>query len=128
MSSKQRIDIVNIIELQKKSVINIIKTIINEQVKIIDNAIICAHHSGSNFLTYHLPLTFAIPNINDADAQIYIYSELIKIYSNPIASGGRGLKVNIEFIAKPILHIQWINGMSDTEKADRINIIKNHTK
>lgn len=128
MSNKQKIDTVNITELQKKSIINTIKTVIDEQIKIIDNAIVYAHYSGFNFLVYNLPVTFAISNINDSDAQIYIYSELIKVYSNSIELGGRGLKVNIDFAVKPTLHIQWINGMSDTEKTDRINIIKKHTK
>lgn len=127
MINKQKIINVNADELQSKSTMTNVKRIVNEQIKIIDNAIIDAHNSGFNTLTYNLPTNFDLNNMDKSDAQILIYSDIINTYATPIVKGGRGLTVHIDVGVNPILYIHWINGMSESDRLNRVNLIRSHT-
>lgn len=121
----QKIGVVNIEELRKRSIMHLVKNIVNEQIKIIDANILSAHQLGFNQLTYSLPVTFNLSNMSNVDAQTAIYSDIIKIYSQPIGFGGRGFIVSIDIGQnEALLFIKWENGMSEEDRITRRNLIK----
>jgi predicted nuclease with RNAse H fold len=107
-------------ELFTKAGLRVVREIIQEQVRVIDAAILTAHNSGFNRIEHELPTNFNINNLDKADAQTLIYSELLMIYKKPEKEGGKGFKnVTIDVGVKTILHINWLNGISEEERKRR---------
>lgn len=109
--------------LFKNSNREIIKNIIQDQIRIIDAKIQVAHSSGFDSITHELPINFIINNMSKSDAQLLIYSELITTYKNPEPDGKGFRDVHIDLGSKPMLYIKWINGMDDEERRRRYKII-----
>jgi len=108
--------------LSRQSNNNIINSIVNNQVQIIDAKILTAHSAGFNTIDYELPSDFELNNMNKAEAQLTIYSEIIKLYMTPENMGGKGFE-NIRFIKPNRLIIHWNNGLTKTEREERQKII-----
>lgn len=107
-------------ELFAKSDRRIVKEIVSEHVKIIDASITAAHSAGFNHVEYDLPNNFGINNLDKADAQTMIYSEILMTYKNAEKDGGKGFEdVRIIIGKSHKIHIGWLNGMDDTERAAR---------
>jgi hypothetical protein len=109
--------------LFQKSNREIIRTIVQDQVKSIDSQISAAHSSGFNHIEHELPVNFNINNLDKADAQTMIYSEILSIYKSPEPEGKGFDKVYIDLGVKKTLHIHWLNGMDDEERARRRQMI-----
>jgi hypothetical protein len=113
-------------ELFAKSDRKIVREIVSDQERLIDASILTAHRSGFNHIEHELPVNFNISNMDKADAQTMIYSELLTIYKSPESAGGKGFEnVHIDMISlKPILRINWLNGMDDDERRRRREYIR----
>lgn len=114
--------------LMKQSNRYIIRTIVLDQIKMIDSKISTAHQAGFDHIEHELPINFNINNMDKSDAQTIIYSEIIDIYTKPESDGGKGFPdTYIEGgTTKTTLHIHWLNGMDETERERRQRIILNH--
>ena len=113
--------------LTQNSSRTVIQNIVREQLKLIDAAIISAHHSGFNKIEHQLPVNFGINNMVKADAQIMIYSEIIMLLTTPEEQGGKGFD-HVWIDITPVgnnatLIIQWLNGMDNEEILDRKKMI-----
>src|ERR1700743_322540 len=117
---------VTIRELYAKSNRKIIDEIVRDQVKLIDAAILIAHSSGFNYIEHELPINFDINNLDKADAQTMIYSEIILIYTKPEPIGRGFENVCIDIGLEPKLQISWLNGMDNNERGRRLDIIRRH--
>jgi hypothetical protein len=106
--------------LLKRSNRYYITTILDNLAKNIDLKIITNHETGNCSIVYELPATFTINNMNVKDAQILIYSEILKRYID------KGFKdVNLEITPNnTLLHIKWLNGLTDEERINRMDFIK----
>jgi hypothetical protein len=74
-----------------------------------------------------LPTHFVFGNFPAKDMQLIIYSDLIKLYTDPVAIGGRGLKqVYLDMANKerPIFIVQWKYGLAESERVARMKIIQ----
>lgn len=113
-------------ELFMKSSRRIITDIVQEQVREIDAAILRAHTAGFGSITHELPTVFGLNNVDKADAQVLIYSEILLMYRNPETMGGKGFSdTYIDLRAtKSMLIIHWQNGMDDDERRSRLDVIK----
>ena len=111
-------------ELFAKSDRRIVQDNVQDQIKLIDTSILTAHAAGFNHIEHELPTNFPINNLDKSDAQTMIYSEILMLYKNPESQGGKGFeKVYIDGGAKSILHIYWLNGMDENERARRKEFI-----
>ncbi len=112
-------------ELFARSDRRIIQEIVSEQERVIDTAILTAHKAGFNQIEHELPQNFNINNLDKADAQTLIYSEILMMYKKPEGQGGKEVEsVTIDVGIKPMLHIKWLNGMDDDERHVRKEYIK----
>lgn len=112
-------------ELFRKGNRKMVDDIVREQVRIIDAAIQTAHAAGLDSVEHELPTNFTINNLNKADAQTLIYSEILLAYKRPESEGGKGFdRVFIDIGPKSKIIIQWLNGLSDSERERRQKIIK----
>ena len=103
----------------------IIRSIVDGQVDVIDAEIKRSHAAGFSRITHDLPTNFNLNNMSLADAQTLIYSELILIYSEQPPSGKGFEEVIIKSSAtRPQLIIGWTNGMADEERTQRTEIIR----
>ena len=116
-------------ELFAKSSRSEVKSIIERLIGIIDANILAAHNSGLNSIEYILPTNYATKNMDKADMQTMIYSDLITIYRDPEEKGGKGFSdvyiYNVE--GSPRLHIKWVNGMGESERKSRREYINRYT-
>lgn len=101
----------------------VLKPLIREIVKSIDTGIRVANASGKETYVCDLPTTFDRLRIPRADAQIMVYSELIKIYT----SAQRGFAVKIIPGVRPKIALSWKHGITDDEKETRKKLIGDHT-
>ena len=105
----------------------IIKSIVDDQISIIDSKINTAHQAGFNSITHLLPTNFNINNMDKSDSQLFIYSEIVDIYTRPEAEGGKGFAdCSIDINNKPTLFIRWPNGLQNDERALRLGILRRH--
>lgn len=100
-----------------------LKPVIRGLIKSIDNGITVTNASGKDTFIYDLPTTFDCPCIPRADAQILVYSELIKTYSSP----QRGFGVKFIPGVRPKIGISWKHGITEDEKDSRRDLINAHT-
>lgn len=100
-----------------------LKPTIRSLIKSIDSGIVLTNTAGKDTFTYDLPTTFDIPRLPRADAQIMVYSELIKVYTSP----QRGFAVKIIPGVRPKIVLAWKHGITDAEKDARIELINAHT-
>lgn len=101
-----------------------IHSIISEQTRVVDAAIQTAHEAGFSHVDHELPTVFQLANFDKSDAQLLIYSELVSLYKRDEAEGGRGFEdVTITIGPRSYLHIVWVNGMEEDERAMRRRII-----
>ncbi len=111
-------------ELYAKSNEKIVSDIIRDQVRTIDAAIATAHESGFNHIEYELPVNFTLNNMDKADAQTKIYSEILSIYKTPEPEGKGYDSVTIDLRPRTtVLFITWINGMDQDERKKRQQFI-----
>ncbi len=111
--------------LYKNSNRNILDQIISGITRQIDAKINTAHHSGDNTIVYDLPVVFDILGLSKQEAQLIIYSDLLKIYGTPEPIG-KGFKVEFTVTPQPCLRIGWTNGLTDQEKNEREQILRNY--
>jgi hypothetical protein len=115
-------------ELLKNSEYSVIKNQVDELITSIDAAIEKAHSSGFNSTRYPLPTNLGANNLSKADAQVLAYSEILMIYKEPPPVGKGFDDVTIDGGETPTLCIRWVNGMDETEKAERKRYIANCMK
>lgn len=106
--------------LFQKSNRNTLKIMVDDHVRMIDAEILAAHSSGFPEIEYELPINLIINNMDQEDSQIIMYSELIKTYKD---KGFEHVYIDLQH-NKTYLHIQWINGMSNEEREERKDVIK----
>lgn len=112
-------------KLLQQSNREIIKNIVQDEVKRIDAKIQTAHAAGFNHIEHELPSTFNINNLDKADAQTMIYSEILAIYKTPEPDGKGFDEVYIDPSGLvSYLHIYWLNGMDESERDRRRELIK----
>lgn len=118
---------VTVSSLNKRSNRAVIDSIVQDIVKVIDAQILNTHQSGGNNVKHELPTTFNICNMDVADAQTMIYSELISLYTKPESQGGKGFtNTTIDMGVKTFIYIRWLNGMDKKERENRRQIILSH--
>lgn len=74
-----------------------------------------------------LPVHFPFLNFPTIDMQLIVYSDLVKLYSDPLAAGGKGFKTVRLFMDdpnRPLLFVEWQNGLSKRERDSRREIIR----
>ena len=87
-------------ESQKKC----IKILVKDLLSNIDSELKETHKDSKQHLETKLPITFTVPNMNNADAQRIIYSSIIESLEK------RGFIVEIEIKStSTILYIRWLN-------------------
>jgi hypothetical protein len=106
---------------------DIIKTIIQDQIKLIDAKIMTAHDAGFNKIEYDLPTNFSINGLEKADMQLIVYSELVKIYGTPVRDGGKGFTIRVEIGTTSKLHISWPCTMQNGEREERRRLLLQHS-
>jgi hypothetical protein len=111
-------------DLLEKSSRPMVDIYVEDLVRKIDTEILTAHKLNKDSTTVELPTIFSINNMDKADAQTLIYSEIILLYKRPVEQGGRGFNVHIDIGIRTFIHIKWINGMNDEEKNQRKKIIR----
>lgn len=104
--------------------------IIKVHVAAIDAQIEEAHANGGDNIIFELPLSFGIENMDHKTQRILIHSEIVSLYSNPEAEGGRGMK-HVQYIKnnderKIYIRIWWFGGMSDAELEARGKLLNKH--
>ena len=108
---------VTIDTLRARSKRQIIRTICDDQVKVIDAGIASSNDNGFNKYRAELPTVFNIIGLSMKDAQLIIYSELLQIYLD------KGFDVQIEIAeAYAYLHISWQIGMLAEERKKQIKL------
>lgn len=115
-------------ELEARTDRRIIKNIITAIVHDIDAKIVNAHAAGYNTITYDLPVNFEINCFDKRDAQTFVYSEILVIYTAPEPEGRGFTNVSLALDPKPTLRITWLNGMDAAEKKSRLSIIERHLR
>lgn len=111
--------------LMQKSNRHIVSTICDDLVKVIDTKIQTAHQNGFSEMEQDLPINFNINGMPRQDAQTLIYSELIQIYKDKgFDADDIGLTFGVGGTAQ--FHIRWLNGMDDTERDQRKQLIAKH--
>lgn len=104
----------------------LIDSVVRDHRSLIDNSVITASAAGFTQTTYELPTQFNITNMPDDDAKLYVYSELIDLYSAD-PPNGKGFDVTIEIgrnTAK--LVICWPGGLTTGERQWRQKLISEH--
>ncbi len=98
--------------------------------RVMDTQIERANVEGHGSAYISLPVTFpSAGGFEPMDMQTIIYSDLLVLYGTPVNAGGKGFdKVYIDYadISNPKLIVMWQVGLSDTERASRMEIIKRH--
>jgi len=114
---------VNADKLRARTKRQVIKTICDDLVKIIDAGIASANDNGFHSHRAELPTMFNIIGMDLKDAQIVIYSELIRIYDD------KQLDVTIEFGDNiTYLYIQWQSSLTQDERVARLQLIRDHMR
>jgi len=115
--------------LKKMSKRSMFDGIIRDIIRMIDSKIYTAHDAGFNQIEHDLPTNFSINNLDKSDAQILVYSEVIKTYTLPEDEGGKGFPdTTITLTAtRSIIKIRWHNGMDKADRISRTNLIKKYT-
>ena len=86
-----------------------LQVIIKEHLRIIDDKLCRAEKSwGKNIVTYDLPTLFGIPGLTKTDAQLIIYSAILR----SLRDRGFELGLNLE---KSILYIVWMTDLNHEE-------------
>jgi len=106
---------------------SVLQEIVHKEIEVIDTAILAAHAGGFSQITYALPTTFAINNMNKKDAQTLVWSELLMIYKESPPYGKGYDKVYIIPDVAPKIFIEWVNNMDDAERAKRRDYIRKCT-
>jgi|SRR5271170_1633510 len=110
--------------LFKQSNRDVVQVLVLDQISVIDAKIAVAHQAGFNTIDYELPVNFSINNMDKADAQTLVYSELIKLYKDPEPRGKGFHETYIELAPTPRLHVFWVNGMDQVERKQRNELIR----
>jgi len=93
----------------------------------IDEQIMKDSRAGLSYTQYTLSSFYYIGAMNREDAQLYVYTELLKVYNLPEAQGGKGFSAKISFRdGKSILFVKWNSGMSSDEKNRRKNYLNQY--
>jgi aspartyl/asparaginyl-tRNA synthetase len=106
-------------ESQKKYIKSVIKDLLNT----IDSELKESHKDSKQNLETKLPITFTIPNMNNADAQRIVYSSIIESLEK------RGFIVEIEIKStSTVLYIRWLNDEEHKEIQIQNLILAKHAK
>lgn len=107
---------------------DVVKTIVDSQIEIIDDAILSANSAGGNMIEYDLPIGPVVAGLPRAQAEAVIYSEILQVYEQPIEDGGKGFEhVYIKHVGnRVLLRIEWENVLSQDEYNARVQYLKDH--
>ena len=95
--------------------------IVRDIVRVVDSAIVHAHSLNINHTQYELDIVYDIPGLSKEDARLFVYSEVIDIYTK---KGFTDIKLFQE-ATKTILQLNWVNSLPDDERIRRKQIVKN---
>lgn len=101
---------------------------VNDHVKEIDGRLVTAGSTGVNTVRYELPTLFPASKFSKRDAQLFVYSEIIRTYR---ARGFVDNWLSIELGEKSWLVLSWPSGLSEDERErckDIISEAKSDTK
>jgi hypothetical protein len=94
--------------------------IVRDIVRVVDSAIVHAHSLNINHTQYELDIVYDIPGLSKEDARLFVYSEVIDIYTK---KGFTDIKLFQE-ATKTILQLNWVNSLPDDERIRRKQIVK----
>ena len=98
---------INRTNLSRRAPVKSMERYVRELVLQIDSAVSHAHDELAKNVTYTLPVNFDFSGITLKDAQIYVYSELLRIYNSPEPEG-KGLTATIQYTGASIqLIVSW---------------------
>lgn len=101
--------------LLQKSNMQMIKTQVDVLMDQIDVTIATVHEGGGNEVYFDLPINFNINGLDNKDAQLMVYTELISLYQE---KGFKDIKIEPK-PSKMIFHIRWINALASNEREKR---------
>lgn len=108
--------------LRDKKNTAIIRDVIRDEIKAIDDAINKAHNDNHDSIEYRLPEIFAIPNIERSDAQLVVYAEICEEYDR------RNLSPRLVCNNKgSFLTLRWSQSMSTRERTRLKKILSKYT-
>ncbi len=120
---------VNRTALSKRAPVASMQRYVRELVLQIDSVVSHAHEELAKNVVYTLPVNFDFAGISLKDAQIYIYSELLRIYNTPEPEG-KGLSANIRYTDTNIqLIVTWpaVSIMTEQDRETRKRLISRFT-
>ncbi len=107
----------------------IAKTYVLHLAEVMDAQIERNNASGQNCASIDLPTEFrSVSGVAPRDMQLLVYTDLIKLYSQPITMGGKGfedVKYDGHDISKPKLDVRWQIGLSAAERESRMALLMN---
>ncbi len=120
---------VNRTALSKRAPVASMQRYVRELVLQIDSVVSHAHEELAKNVVYTLPVNFDFAGISLKDAQIYIYSELLRIYNTPEPEG-KGLSATIRYTDTNIqLIVTWpaVSIMTEQDRETRKRLISRFT-
>ncbi len=111
--------------LIQKSNRQIVATLCDDLVKVIDAKIQTAHQNGFSETQQELPINFNITGMDRQDAQTLVYSELIQIYKDK-GFDSENIGITFGVGGTSSFHIKWLNGMDEDEREKRRQLIAKH--
>jgi hypothetical protein len=116
-------------KLNNNKVMAQVRLCVQEQAAIIDGKITTAHSAGYNIVEHDLPTSFNVPSVSMSDAQLLVYSELVRLYAQPEPSG-KGFKDLIIDTAgtRPVMVLRWINHVNEAEMKNRRELLQSYTR
>lgn len=111
-------------KLEKKPNVAMHKIVI-EHLRRIEAEIQSASIQHKSDIIYSLPPEVKVDSLSPADAKLYLYSELLRIYNLPEDRGGLGYKARIMYETNdPYLRIYWRPGLDEAERKERQNVLE----
>lgn len=98
---------------------DIIRGIVENQIKSIDQRITRAYQAGNCKLEVDIPLVYNLNNMSLSDAQTLIFTELLAHYMT--AFPGTKIEITPSYTK---LHVIWDNGLSEDDRNKRLIFLK----
>lgn len=120
-------------KINQKAPKHLIEQIIRDHIKEIDVKIKAAVNTGNIGIEYELPVNFVDlrDKLSKKDAQILIWSEILRLLVTSEADGGKGFDNAVIDISpngdKAVIYVKWQHVIDDEERRIRTNYIKGHS-
>lgn len=94
-----------------------VKSLVDTQMEIIDDAILSTNSAGGNAIEHDLPINPIVAGLPRRQAELVIYTEILQLYRTSIKEGGKGFdRTYIKHVGnRNIIRIEWENVLSEDE-------------